>query len=133
MILPVKKGSNNGSSKLPLHIKMGWDWVGDKHIMYNLKFEGHLYCAHKAIFAIAVGYLYGKHGHQHDSVQHLSDAVKVSTYKTSDGKLAFKLEPTADWHASCMNLTLFDGINSYHKLAMKTIKITDICHSAKDL
>ena len=134
MVLPVTKGSNNGSCKLPLHIKMGWDWTTqDMYVMYNIKFEGHLFGAMKPIFVMAVGYLYGPHGHSYDGITHITDAVKLSTYKSSDGKLVFKLEGTSDWHASCLNMTLFDGEISYHKTAMKTIKIVDICHSADNL
>ena len=132
-MLPVKKGSVDGSSKLPLHIKMGWKWTSAKYIMYNMKFEGHLFSARKAISAIAVGYLYGQHGHSYDGISHITDALKLSTYKSSDGYLVFKLEPTADWHASCMNMTLFDGANGYHKEAMSTIKMLDMCHSANNL
>ena len=106
LAVQVPKGSSNGRSKLPLHIKMGWDWQNEKQdLMYNIRFEGHLYCASKAIFAIAVGYLHKEHGHRNDRVSHITDAVQVSTYKSSDNKLVFKLEASTDWHASCLNMT----------------------------
>eukprot|EP01083_Nonionella_stella_P252417 869705_1 len=78
-----------GSSALPLHIKMGWDWNSDLDLMYHLTFEGHLYCASKAILAIAVGYLYLQNGLTNDGVSHITEAVKVTTYKSrGDGGLA---------------------------------------------
>eukprot|EP01084_Bolivina_argentea_P301444 520062_1 len=131
LVLPVKKGSDGSNTTLPLHIKMGWDWAKDADIMYHLTFEGHLYCASKPIFAIAVGYLNGSHCM--DSVTHITDCVKISTYKSSDGKLTFKLEATSGWHASCLNIKQLDADISYHKNAMKTIRIAGICHSKNNL
>ncbi len=112
----------------PIHLKTDWDWTGDKHIMYHIKFGGHLFGASKPILAIAVGYLNGKQGHCYDDVTHLTNAVRITTYKSSDGKLTFKIAPSTDWHASSLSLKLHRGDNCYHRAAWNTFRIISVWH-----
>ena len=117
----------NHTSK-QLHLKKDWDWTGEKNIMYHISFEGHLFGASKPILAIAVGYLNGKQGHCYDDISHMTDAIRITIYKSSDGKLTFKLTPATDWHATDLSVTLFRGKNCYHRAAWKTFRILSVWH-----
>lgn len=138
--LPVSKGwDKSGYSNKPLHLKTDWLWKAQKnnsdaHIMYNIEFKGHLFRANKPIFIIAVGYLYGTRGHTYDSIQYLSDGVKLTVYQAKeDGKVVFKLETenNTDWHASDLVLNLIGGKSVYHQRAKNSLKIIDVFIAVK--
>lgn len=132
--LPVSKGCDRtGKCCKPLHLKTDWPWNSD--LMYNIEFKGHLFMASKPIFIIAVGYLYLDSGHVYDSIQYVSDGVKLSVCKTKDEKMAFKLETenNLDWHASDLVLNLIGGKNGYHQKAKDSFKIIDVCHSNENM
>lgn len=120
--------NNSSNTSQPLHLQTNWKWTGDRHIMYHITFEGHLFGAAKPISAIAVGYLNAERGHCFDDISHMTNAVRITTYESTNGHLTFKMVPCTDWHASSLSLTLYRGENEYHKAGWDTFGIISVWH-----
>ncbi len=120
-----------GYSTLPLHLKTGWV-CGDPEVnlMYNLQFQGHHFRGDSEINIVAVGYLYGAHGHTRNHTRTISGTVTATTYcSPEDGHLVFQLNAPSDWHASGLVVHFMGGGSGYLRRGADSIEFVEVRHS----